>query len=165
MAGKGASVESVDQILDADMQIADFVTRPERIRRWFTNNILRRMLSYLVGWTGIEFKALRCTVAGILQVSDVGGGVLSSEGFAGNATGGSTTHSFVSDTVGLLMVSIWDNPAVFRFSPDTVNYSYGMELEADMVYEIVCDAKKVSITNKVALNVARYEIVGFRREV
>lgn len=68
------TVKEETQIIDGDLELGEFAYRPSHIRRWFVNNILRRMFAYLVGWDGAKFRLLRTTPGGILKVGVAGAG-------------------------------------------------------------------------------------------
>ena len=157
---KSISVTSVDQIVQKDLRVADLETRPEHILRWFSNNILRRMLGYLVGWTGIDFKLLRCDTEGILEVKSLGSGYASVETAAGSAAtpwGVGITFTTAAKEV---MIQVWDNPLDVKFSPSGVGFGDVIELSADAVYSFGFKALNVNVKNHTGGQVARYEIIG-----
>ena len=69
MGGKGAKVNSIDQLVDANLKISEFEHKPSQVRQWFTNNIIRPAFAYMVGWTGSKAVMLRVTSAGALKTS------------------------------------------------------------------------------------------------
>jgi len=157
---KAITVTSVDQIVQKDMRIADLETRPEHILRWFSNNILRRMLGYLVGWTGIEYKLLRCDTDGILEVKSVGGKYTMVQTAAGNAATAWGVGIIFTTLTKEVMIQIWDYPVYVKFSSDGVNFSQEIELSADMIYGFEWKAFNIYIKNKVAGQVGRFEFAG-----
>ena len=160
---KSITVTSVDQIVSKDMRVADLETRPEHILRWFSNNILRRMLGYLVGWTGTEFKLIRCSHDGWLRTKLAGSSFRKTLTNAGTAADTFTEDSGGSADVGMVMVSVWDKALDIKFCYDYPTYGSEIELSADSVtfFDITCH--RYSYKNKTAGQDARFEVVMFFR--
>jgi len=74
MPRRSAEVEHVVQRIDEDL-LTDLRQHPTQVRRWSIDNIFRRGLAYLVGWTGTKALMLKCTTAGILKTVTVGAGL------------------------------------------------------------------------------------------
>ena len=67
MARKGVEVERVQQRIDEDL-LTDLEQYPSQIRRWFIDNVFRRCLSYLVGFTRQHVaRTVRVTESGLLR--------------------------------------------------------------------------------------------------
>jgi len=78
MPRRSAVVEHIVQRIDENL-LTDLKQHPTQVRRWQVDNIFRRGLAYLVGWTGIQALMLRCTSTGILKVASTGAGLESYE--------------------------------------------------------------------------------------
>ena len=81
MPRRSAKVEEIKQRIDEDL-LTDLEQQPSQVRRWFTNNIVNRAISYLTGFTE-EKKAKVVKVAhdGSIYVKQAGGVLLTKKMF------------------------------------------------------------------------------------
>lgn len=81
MPRRSAKVEEIIQRIDEDL-LTDLEQQPSQVRRWFTNNIVNRAISYLTGFTE-EKKAKVVKVAhdGSIYVKQAGGVLLTKKMF------------------------------------------------------------------------------------
>lgn len=161
MAGKEAKVNSIDRIVDADLNISDFEHRPAQIRQWFSNNIIRPMFSYLVGWTGTKAVMLRATAAGILKVADVGSGLERVEVEVGAAGAVESGDILFDNIVSRVRVIANTHDMYFRPSRDGTNFEDQIHIKADVEqsFDITCQGFRVQ---RYGLNDSVYEIEGYR---
>ena len=161
MAGKSTKVVSIDRIVDANLNISDFEHRPQQIRQWFTNNIIRPMFAHTVGWTGTNAVMLRATAAGILKVADVGSGLERVEALTGTAGALESAGTDFTETASKVRVIANDFDMYFRPSRDGTNYEDQIHVKADVeqVFDITCMAFRVQ---RYGVNDVVYEIEGYR---
>ena len=161
MAGKEAKVNGVDRIVDADLNISDFEHRPAQVRQWFTNNIIRPMFSYLVGWTGTKAIMLRATATGVLKVANVGSGLERVETETGTAGAAESSDIVFAATASQVRIIANTNDMYFRPSRDGVNYEDQIHIKHDVEqrFDIACAAFRVQ---RYGVNDSVYEIEGFR---
>jgi len=74
MPERPITVERVDQYIDENFLEEDLRFVPEQQRRFFVSNLIQRTLATLVGWTGLRFRRLRFTSAGVLKTAPIGAG-------------------------------------------------------------------------------------------
>ena len=81
MPRRAAAVEEITQRIDEDL-LTDLEQQPSQVRRWFTNNVVNRAISYLTGFTQ-EKKAKVVKVAhdGSMYVKQAGGVLLTKKMF------------------------------------------------------------------------------------
>ena len=161
MSGKSAKVVSVDRIVDANLNISDFDHRPSQVRQWFTNNIIRPMFSYLVGWADTKAVMLRATAGGVLKTASVGSGLEHVEAKTGTATDTESAAIKFSDTVSRVRIIANDYDMYFRPSRDSVNYEDQIHIKHDVEqsFDITCASFKVQ---RYDTNDVDYEIEGYR---
>lgn len=161
MVGSEAEVVSIDRIVDANLNISDFVHRPATVRQWFTNNVVNPVFSHLVGWTGAKAIMLQATAAGVLKVADVGSGLERVEGKTGIAQAAESGAVAFIDTASKVRVIANDYDLYFRSSRDGTNYEDQIHVKADVeqVFDITCKSFK---TQRYGLNDVIYEIEGYR---
>lgn len=161
MTGTGAKVVSIDQVIDANLDILDFKRRPSRVRQWFTNNVIRPMLSYGVGWTGTRAVMLRATPTGFLKVASVGAGLDRVETSAGTAVAAESAAVGFVNTVSKVRIIANAFDMYFRPSRDGVNFE-------DQVHIIAGEAETLDMTcasftvQRYGLNDVIYEVEGYR---
>ena len=122
MAKRPVEIVEEPQIVDEHLLIDEFSFRPSQVRRWFTNNIIRRMLSYLVGWTGTRAVMLKATSAGILKVAYTGAGF---EDYVSNPS--QETHED------------WVTPEAVATSEEDFGVNYSSWLIRTKDFEMVCE--------------------------
>ncbi len=164
MPVRSAVVNTVDQILDMDMNVDDIHTRPSRIRQWFTNNIIRRMLAYPLIFDGVHFKLQRSTPEGITLTAPVGGGLHTGPMWNGTTTNDQVEKTFYGVTGTALMIHIWTNDVKIQVSWDGVEYGTEIRLVADTIYMLDLKAYSFKIRSYLADNHATYEVVCFMIE-
>jgi hypothetical protein len=161
MVRKSAKVISIDRIVDADLNISELEHRPYQVRQWFSNNIIRPMFSYLVGWTGTKAVMLRATAGGILKVANVGSGLERVEvevGIAGAVESGDIDFD---DVVSRVRIIANDHDMYFRSSRDATNFEDQVHIKADIeqVFDITCASFRVQ---RYGVNDVIYEVEGYR---
>jgi hypothetical protein len=157
-----AKVEETLLRLDANLMPEELAPHPTEVRRWGTSNKIQYVLGLLMGWTGKQPKLLRATSAGILKVAPTGVGYEHNEVKAGNAPdayGAAIAFTAVCSTVD---VFIWDFAALISRSPDGLAFDADIELIANSMYSFDAATLSFKVMNKVALSVARYQIIGWR---
>lgn len=161
MAGKGAKVTSIDRIVDANLNIDDFNHRPAQIRQWFTNNIIRPMFAYAVGWTGSHAVMLRATVGGVLKVANVGSGLERVEVETGIAVAAESADIGFLNTVSKLRVIANGFDMYLRPSRDGTNFEDQIHIKADteQTFDIACASFRVQ---RYGVNDVIYEVEGYR---
>lgn len=161
MVGKSAKVVSIDRMVDANLNIQDFNHRPSQVRRWFTNNIIRPMFAYGVGWTGTNAVMLRATATGFLKVANVGAGLDRMESLTGTALAAQSAGIDFTDTVSQVRIIANTHDMYFRPSRDGTNYE-------DQVHIIAGEAQTLDITcasfmvQRYGINDVIYEVEGYR---
>lgn len=161
MAGKQAKVVSIDRIVDANLNISDFDHRPSTVRQWFSNNIIRPMFSYMVGWTGTRAVMLQATSTGFLKIASVGAGLDRVEGLTGVAVAVESGDIFFDNTVSKVRVIANTHDMYFRPSRDGVNFEDQVHIIAgeSETLDMTCAAFRVQ---RYGLNDVDYEIEGYR---
>jgi len=161
MVQKGAKVVSIDRIVDANLNIADFAHRPAQLRQWFTNNVISPMFAYTVGWTGDKAVMLRATVGGVLKVANVGSGLEHVETQAGVAGAVESGDVVFANCVSKVRVIANINDMYFRPSRDGVNFEDQVHVIADVEqsFDITCAAFRVQ---RYGVNDVIYEVEGYR---
>ena len=161
MTRKSAKVNSIDQMVDANLTISDFDHRPSQVRQWFTNNIIRPMFSHLVGWTGTKAVMLRATNAGVLKTASVGSGLERVESLNGTATATESAAIEFAETVSRVRIIANDYDMLFRSSRDTVNYEDQIHIKHDVEqsFDITCASFRVQ---RYTTNDVLYEVEGYR---
>lgn len=161
MAGKSAKVNSIDRIVDANLNISDFGHRPSQIRQWFTNNVIRPMFAYTVGWTGDKAVMLRATVGGVLKVANVGSGLERVEVETGVAGAVESGDIEFTNTVSKVRVIANAHDMYFRSSRDGVNFEDQTHIKADIEqsFDITCASFRVQ---RYGANDVIYEVEGYR---
>ena len=161
MAGKAAKVNGIDRIVDADLNISEFEHRPAQVRQWFSNNIIRPMFAYMVGWTGTKAVMLRATTAGILKVANVGSGLERVEALAGTAVAAESANIVFDNAVSKVRIIANTHPMYFRPSRDGTNFEDQVHILPDVSesFDITCAAFTVQ---RYGANDVDYEIEGYR---
>lgn len=161
MGKKNVEVIGIDRIVDANLNIEEFTHRPSQVRRWFTNNIIRPMFGYMVGWTGTKAKMLRCTTTGFLKVASVGAGldrVEQESGIAGAVESGDIEFDDVASKVRVIANAhdLW-----FRPSRDGINYEDQVHIVAGSpeVFDLTCQSFRVQ---RYGVNDSNYEVEAYR---
>lgn len=161
MAGKGATVKSIDRIVDANLNISELVQRPEEIRQWFSNNIIRPAFSYLVGWTGTNARMIRVTSNGILKTASVGSGLERVETSTGTATAAESADIALANTASRIRVIANTYDMYLRTSRDGINYEDQIHIKHDVeqVFDIVTASFRVQ---RYDVNDTIYELEAYR---
>jgi hypothetical protein len=161
MVRKSAKVISIDRIVDADLNISELEHRPSQVRQWFSNNIIRPMFSYLVGWTGTKAVMLRATAGGILKIADVGSGLERVESLDGTAGAAESVGIEFTEIISRVRIIANDYDMYFRPSRDGVNYEDQIHVKADLeqLFDLTCASFMVQ---RYGLNDVDYEVEGYR---
>lgn len=161
MVRKSAKVISIDRIVDADLNISELEHRPSQVRQWFSNNIIRPMFAYTLGWTGKKAVMLRATAGGILKVANVGSGLERVESLNGTAGAVESAGIGFTETISRVRIIANDHDMYFRSSRDGVNYEDQVHIKADV--EQSFDITTASfMVQRYGLNDADYEVEGYR---
>ena len=160
MAGKSAKVNSIDRIVDANLNIEEFEHRPGQVRQWFSNNIIRPMFAYMVGWTGTKAVMLRATAAGILKVADVGSGLERVDSSTGLAVAVESAAIAFVNPVSKVRVIANINDMYLRTSRDGINWEDQIHILADtpQVFDITSHSFMVQ---RYGVNDVNYEVEGY----
>ena len=161
MKGKSAKVVSIDRMVDANLNILDFKHRPSQVRRWFTNNIIRPMFAYGVGWTGTNAVMLRATTTGFLKVASVGAGLDRVEASTGLAVAAESGDIVLGDIASKVRIIANGFDMYFRPSRDGTNYEDQIHIVAGApeTLDLTCQSFRVQ---RYGANDALYEIEGYR---
>lgn len=161
MVARGAKVVSVDRIIDANLNIPEFEHRPAQVRQWFSNNIIRPMLAYGVGWTGDKAVMLRATTSGVLKIASVGAGLERVESMDGTAGAVESGDVIFAEAVSKVRVIANTHDMFFRSSRDGVNFEDQMHIVAGApeVFDIICNRFRVQ---RYGVNDVIYEVEGYR---
>jgi hypothetical protein len=161
MGRKSAKVNSIDRIVDADLNISDFEHRPSEIRQWFSNNIIRPMFGYNIGWTGTKAVMLRATTTGFLKIASVGAGLDRVETGDGIAGAVESADIVFANAVSKVRVIANTNDMYFRPSRDGVNFEDQIHIIAGTpeVFDITCLHYRVQ---RYGVNDVVYEVEGYR---
>jgi len=166
-------VEEV-QIVDSDLHLEDWKYKPRFIRRWFINNILRRMVAYLVGWTGNRAVLLRATSAGVLKVASVGAGL---EQYKSNpsqtnhedwvtVSGAAISEEDFGERFSSWLIRVKDHEMVCEISTDGITYGQKFLLRGDLNEALSQDAIiwKARFRNKVTDGTqdGSYQIIAWK---
>jgi len=138
----------------------DLDFEPERVRNFFTSNILTRTLAHLVGWTGKRGKMLRCTQAGELKTAPTSIGIEHNNTKSGNAPDEYGAAIEFDQVASRLDIFIFDNPAMFKRSLDGTTFEDEIEVPVGF-YSVDCVTHSFNIENKTEASVARYQVVGW----
>lgn len=161
MRGKSAKVVSVDRIIDANLDIPEFEHRPSQVRQWFSNNIIRPMLAYGVGWTGTHAVMLRATTTGFLKIANVGAGLDRVETMDGTAGAVESGDVIFTETVSKVRVIANAHDMYIRPSRDGVNFEDQIHIVAGApeLFDITCQRFRVQ---RYGANDVIYEVEGYR---
>lgn len=61
--------EIEEQEIKENRFLEDLTFVKDHVRKWFVDNVFKRTLAHLVGWTGTHSKMIRCTSDGRLRVT------------------------------------------------------------------------------------------------
>lgn len=94
MAIKSAEITEITQRIEHDLRTG-LKERPSRVKRWFVNNIFRRVFAYMLAWDDSNNPVLvRATSGGVLKFIP-----LPSTGFSDyESQSGTATDAFGGDT-------------------------------------------------------------------
>jgi hypothetical protein len=134
---------------------------PPRPLRFFIDNLFRRVLAHLVGYTGRTSVRLRCTSAGELKVATVGAGYEYNDTKSGNAPNTYGAAIQFDKTVSRVDIWIWDNAAIFKRTSDGLVWNDEIEIPANTTFHFDASTHSFNIKNKTAGSVARYQVVGW----
>lgn len=161
MAAKGAKVVSIDRVVDANLNIDDFEHRPQQVRQWFSNNIIRPMFAHGVGWTGDKAVMLRATTTGFLKIASVGAGLDRVESTDGTAVAAESGDVFFANIVSKVRIIANDHDMYFRPTRDGVNFEDQIHIIAGApeTFDLTCAGFRVQ---RYGLNDVIYEVEGYR---
>ena len=136
---------------------------PEFVRKFFTSNIVQRVLSYLFAWDydkNVPVK-LTATADGLLRVSATQVVNQHNVSFVGTASDNYGAPIDFGRIVNTVDIFIFDNDAVIKRSVDGEVYDSEIIVLANTVYSFDCNTKAIMIKNRVAGANASYQIVGW----
>lgn len=174
MAKGYPTITEETQIIDGDLELDEFAYRPSHIRRWFVNNILRRMFAYLVGYDGTKFKMLRVTPGGILKVGVAGAGYSAYESNPSQVNhedwvtvaGVATSVETFSDVMASVLIRVKDFDMVCEISTDGITYGQKFMLlgSVNEAFSLDMSCKLVRFSNADTGGTAdgSYQVMGFR---
>ena len=137
----------------------DAEVSPRFLEQFFTDNLFRKSLAYLVAVATKHSKLLRCTEGGVLKVASVGAGLEFNDVKSGNAADAYGTAIAFDEIASVIEIWIWDNSAIFKRTHDGTTWGDEIELDPGVYrYEIVTHS--FNIKNKTAGAVARYQVIG-----
>ena len=168
------TVTEETQIIDGDLELDEFAYRPSHIRRWFVNNILRRMFAYLVGFDGSKFKLLRVTPSGILKVGVAGAGYSAYESNPSQVNhedwvtvvAAVTSVETFSEVMASVLVRVKDFDIVCEISTDGIVYGHKFVLlgSVNEAFSVDINCKKVRFrnANTDGAHNGSYQLMGFK---
>jgi len=158
---RSVEVERIQQYIEEDL-LTDLEQHPSRIKRWFIDNIFRRGLAYLVGFTEEKTaRILKCTSAGILKVASVGAGLERVETKTGIATDVWSTPINLTYKASKIRIVSVDYGLLIKLSPDSSTWSDEVYIPAGQAewFDLVVQSFKVK---QYGLNSALYKVEGYR---
>jgi len=155
-------VERQDQYVEENFLEEDMTFVPETARRFFVSNLIQRTLATLVGWTGLRFRRLRCTAAGVLKTAPVGAGFEWNDTKTGVTAATWSARIAFDEPVSRIDIRVWAGDIDIQFeSPlqtwmDTITIPAGMFRSIDLA----TPAFRVRNAGGGATS-GNYEIVGY----
>ena len=148
-------IQNIEEFLLEDLKFD-----PSQVRRFYTDNVFRRTLAHIVGWTGIGAKMLRCTAAGELKTAPTSTGIEHNDTKSGDAPDTYGAMTSFSSVASRLDIFIWDNPILFVRYIDETHFDPGIEVPAGF-YSIDAVTYGFILKNKTSGQTARYQIVAW----
>ena len=153
------TVEERIQNIEAFL-LEDLKFDPSQVHRFYTDNVFKRTLAHIVGWTGRGAKMLRCTGGGELKTAPTTTGIEAYSRFEGvGADGWSGTFTW-PQVVSRIDFFIWDNAARVKLYDANLVLLPELEIPAGF-YSVDIRASQFMIANEVPGQVARYQLVGW----
>lgn len=156
-------VTRVQQHIEEKME-TDLSFVPEKVRRWFIDNVFRRSLAYLVAFTEQKIaQTLRCTADGKLKVAVSGTGFTDMEEESGDAedTYGATDTFEWDEAWSRFDVLIEDYEAEISFKKETAVWSDAKPLPKGW-FSFDFSAIGFKIQNREAGEVCNYSLTRYR---
>jgi len=148
------------QKLKEDRLNLDAELEPEYVREFFTDNLFRKTLAFLVGRASKEAKILRCTEGGVQKVASVGAGLEFNDTKSGTAPDDYGAAIQFDEVVSVIDIFIWDYPVIFKRTHDGLTYGDEFELDPGQ-YRFEVSTHSFNIKNKTAGLTARYQVIGW----
>lgn len=134
---------------------------PPKPRRFFTDNVIGRVLSYGLLFDGTLFRLARCSSAGYQKVVTTATVFETNDTKQGNAPNSYGTALAFDSIAQRVDIWIYDYPVLIKRTKDGVTYQDEIEIPANSTYSFDGSTHSVNIVNKVSGQVARYQIVGW----
>lgn len=161
MPRKPIEVIVTNQNVIDDSLVEDYKFDPKYPTRFYISNVIQRVFAHLHARSEVGTKKLVCTTAGELKVAIAGSGYEHNVTKSGNAPDAYGAANDYGRNCSTHDVFIFDNAAVIKMSQDGVLYDDEIEIPANSTYSFDVVKRYVLIKNKVALSVARFQIVGW----
>lgn len=128
-----------------------------------TNNFIQNTLARLVGWypSAADWRRLIIDAQGRLEVSTIQASYDHNDSKQGNSPDSPGGIIAFDDIIKRLDIFVWDYPMYLYRTVDGVTFQDSIEIPADTMYSLDGTCHSVLIHNKVAGQVARYQMVGW----
>lgn len=151
--------QEIDEQLSAGLSLD-----PKHAINYYTDNIVQRVLGYLLGWNYLTGEPVKLTTTpdGLLRVVASGAGLSVNEthsGIAGNSWSGMILFF---EMVSQIDVHTWDHPLFIQRSIDGITFQDMIEMPADSAYSMNASTRGYRIMNAVNGMLSRYQIIGWR---
>jgi len=136
---------------------------PAFVRKFFTSNVVQRVLSYLLAWdiySGQPVK-LVATPDGRLKVESVAVLFANNDTKTGTAPDDWGTPLVFDQVASRVDIWVFNNPMLFRRSVDGSVWQDPIELQANSFYSFDGVTYSIQVKNKTAGQSATYQIVGW----
>ena len=157
---KVVAKEELQELIENELAL-DLETKPASVLRYYTNNILKRVLAQLVGTDGVNSRLLQCTTDGLLRVATQ-----------------QMRYSFVcaekvtfsddnadewepDEEADAFTVMAIDNAVLFRFNNDGTTWMDWIYVPADTALTIEAEMDEIQIKNAAAGQNATYQIIAY----
>lgn len=136
-------------------------TKPASVQKFFTTNVLGRVLANLVGTDGVSSYLLQCTDGGILRTA--GQRMRYSGVYAEKATmsDDDADEWEPDEEADAFTVMTFDYACLFRFNNDGVTWGEWIYLPADSAITIEAEMDEIQIKNAAAGENITYQIISY----
>lgn len=157
----GYDPTTIYQRVQADNLFEQLALDPKNVPWAFVSNIIQRVFARTYGQGPYGPVPIKCNEDGSLYVAGLGGAYTRNEVKFGNAPDAYAAPIAFSAVMGRLDVYTFDNKMVFKRSRDGVVWDDPIELFKDSFFSFDCNTLQFNIQNYVALQIARYQIIGW----
>jgi len=137
----------------------DFI--PKSPRTFWTNNLLVRTLTRLVGKGKTKYIPIEATEGGALKVAVVGGGTDTYDTLAKVEITDAYQIKIFADIVSRVDVTTWDFNVKIQLSHDGTAYGADIVVNANVFYSIDQSVKSIKYKNGTPGSNASLQLVGF----